>query len=224
MLDFLSDWICLALHISDYGVLPKTLTKEEESNLLKRKASGDEDAEKLLVRHNLRLVIHVIKKYYADENEQDDLISIGTIGLIKGVHTFDPNKGARLATYAARCIENEILMYFRAKNRGSQELSLNDPIETDAEGHPLTIGEVLSTDDHTVDDIIYSQNVKRAKCLADCLPPGREKQIIVMRYGLNGKDPMTQAEVAKKLHISRSYVSRIETRVLAKMRAEFDNE
>ena len=206
MTEFLSDWIFWALHISDYGILPKTLAKEEEADLLRRKAAGDEDAEKLLVRHNLRLVIHVIKKYYADENEQDDLISIGTIGLIKGVHTFDPNKGARLATYAARCIENEILMYFRAKNRGGQELSLDDPIETDAEGHPLTIGEVLSTEDHTVEDMIHRQNIRRARFLADHLPPGREKQIIVMRYGLDGKDAMTQAQVAKKLHISRSYV------------------
>lgn len=224
MLEYLADLICFALHISDYGVFPKTLSREKEAQLLQRKAQGDTQAEKQLVRHNLRLVVHVIKKYYADESEQDDLISIGTIGLIKGVHTFNPEKGTRLATYAARCIENEVLMFYRNKGRGGSELSLNDPIETDAEGNPLTIGDILFTEDNTVEQIIYRQSVQRAKQLAEQLPPGREKQIITMRYGLDGNAPMTQAEVAKRLHISRSYVSRIETKILRRMREEFDKE
>lgn len=212
----------LALHLSDYGVFPKTLTRAQEEVLLKRKMDGDKEANRELVRHNLRLVAHVIKKYYANDYEQDDLISIGTIGLIKGIDTFDPTKGARLATYAARCIENEIFMYFRNKNKYSAEVSINDPIETDAEGNPLTIGDILSTEDGTVDDIIHSDDVDRTKELIAAMPEGREKQILILRYGLNGQKPETQSEVSKKLHISRSYVSRIETRVLRELREKFD--
>ncbi len=224
MLEFLQDLIVFTLHISDYGVLPKKLTAEQERRLLERKMQGDSEAEKLLVKHNLRLVIHVIKKYCADEYEQDDLISVGTVGLIKGIHTFDPIKGTKLATYSAKCIENEILMYFRGKNKYNSEMSIHDPIETDAEGNPLTIGDILSTDDKTVDNMIKEEDLKRTSELVAKMRPGREKQIIIMRYGLEGCKPKTQAQVAKELNISRSYVSRIESKVLAKMRDDFDKE
>lgn len=222
MLDFMGNLIFFALHISDYGVFPKKLSKEKEEELLNRKMNGDKEAEKELVKHNLRLVIHVIKKYYADEGDQDDLISIGTIGLIKGISTFDPAKGTKLATYSARCIENEILMFFRNKNKYNSDISISDPIETDSEGNPLTIGDILSTDDETVEKMIYRDNLIRVKSLAENMKPGREKQIITMRYGLDGSKPKTQAEVAKILNISRSYVSRIETKVLAEMKSNFD--
>ncbi|MBR1810295.1 MAG: RNA polymerase sporulation sigma factor SigK [Clostridia bacterium] len=222
MFQYFSRLIFFALHLSDYGVFPKTLSKEEEETLVARKMRGDKHAEKALVEHNLRLVAHVIKKYYADNNEQDDLISIGTIGLIKGIASFDPAKGARLATYAARCIENEILMYFRGKNKYSSDISISDPIETDSEGNPLTVSDILSTEDGTVDNMIHDESIQSLRRLITTMPRGRDKKIITLRYGLDGKKPLTQEQTAKKLGISRSYVSRIESRVLGELSEKID--
>ena len=209
-----------ALHLSDYGVFPKALTKEEEAELLRRKTQGDRAAEKELVERNLRLVAHVIKKYYSENGDQDDLISIGTIGLIKGVASFDPAKGTRLATYAARCIENEILMYFRSRAKHGGDLSLNDPIESDSEGNPLTVSDILYTEDGTVENMIRGEQLRALQRSLQRMPDGREKELLTLRYGLDGQPPMTQEAVAKRLKISRSYVSRLETRALSRLREE----
>ncbi|MBQ6165159.1 MAG: RNA polymerase sporulation sigma factor SigK [Clostridia bacterium] len=219
-LHILGDLLFFALHLSDYGVFPKALTKEEEAALLERKMRGDKAAENELVERNLRLVAHVIKKYYSENGEQDDLISIGTIGLIKGIASFDPAKGTRLATYAARCIENEILMYFRSRAKHGSDVSLNDPIESDGEGNPLTVSDVLFTEDGAVENMIRREELTALRAVLKRMPEGREKELLTMRYGLSGGKPMTQEEVAKKLGISRSYVSRLETRALSKLRDE----
>ena len=211
----------LVLHISGSDSFPPPLNAKAEREALEKFKNGDEKAKKELVERNLRLVAHVIKKYYAGFDEQDDLISIGTIGLIKGINTFDCEKGTRLATYAARCIENEILMYFRNQKKSSQDLSINEPIDTDNEGNPLTLIDVIYTEDTIIDDLhkkILSEKVRKyVSEIAD----ERERNIIISRYGLDGKEPLTQREVAKKLDISRSYVSRIETRALKNLNRRF---
>lgn len=172
------------------------------------------NAKNELIEHNLRLVAHIIKKYYSSSDQQDDLISVGTIGLIKAVNTFDADKGTRLATYAARCIENEILMQFRAKKKSAQDISVNEPIDTDSDGNPLTLMDIISTEDEIVEDIYKMTMLKKLSAEIEKIKDPREKTIIVMRYGLDGGKPMTQLEVAGKLNISRSYVSRIEKKVL----------
>ncbi|NMP36889.1 MAG: RNA polymerase sporulation sigma factor SigK [Clostridiales bacterium] len=212
---------CMVLHISGSDSFPPPLSAKAEKSALEKMKSGDDAAKKELIEHNLRLVAHIIKKYYAAYDEQDDLISIGTIGLIKGINTFDCDKGTRLATYAARCIENEILMYFRNQKKSSQDMSMNEPIETDSEGNPLTLMDVMYTEDTIVEDLnrkILSEKVRR---YVSEIPDEREKEIVVSRYGLDGSEPRTQREVAKELNISRSYVSRIETRALKNLRKRF---
>lgn len=184
---------------------------------------GDKKARDLLIEHNLRLVVHIIKKYYAGCSDQDDLISIGTIGLIKGINSFNPEKGVKLATYASRCIENEILMYFRSLKKSAQDISMSDPIETDSEGNPLTLMDIIYSDDTIVDDIDDKSKLRKLKELIDNIPGERDKTILTLRYGLSGREPMTQNEVAKLLGISRSYVSRIETRLLEKLREQLEN-
>lgn len=222
MFDFrmLGELVFFALHLSDYGAFPKALTKEEEAALLERKMRGDKAAENELVERNLRLVAHIIKKYYAENGEQDDLISIGTIGLIKGVASFRPEKGTRLATYAARCIENEILMYFRSRAKHGSDVSLNDPIESDSDGNPLTVSDILSVEDCAADDMIKREDLAALRAALLKMPEGREKQLLTMRYGLDGRPPVTQEAVARELGISRSYVSRLETRALSRLREE----
>ena len=192
---------------------PKPLSKEEEERYLALAAQGNKEAKDTLVKHNMRLVAHIVKKY-TGAAETDDLISVGSIGLIKAIGTYQPGHGTALATYTARCIENEILMHFRSSKKLSQEISFDEPIEVDSEGNPLTLMDIIAVDDTIVDEIDTNNKLKRLVKIIHNMPEGREKQIIVNRYGLNGRPPLTQREVAKKLNISRSYVSRIEKRLL----------
>lgn len=190
------------------GSFPKPLSAREEQMYLERSLAGDLEARNILVEHNLRLVAHIIKKYYTQSAEQEDLISIGTIGLIKGITSFNPDKGARLATYAARCIENEILMYFRSQRKLQGEVSLSESIETDKEGNALQLMDVVGVDDTMLDDIHDRDSALRLRQLIrENLTP-REAEIVRLRYGLGGTVPLTQREVATSFGISRSYVSR----------------
>ncbi len=214
--------IFFALHIGSPNLFPKPLTRAQEAEAVEKARNGDINARNLLIEHNLRLVVHIIKKYDSKYNEQEDLISIGTIGLIKGINSYNPDKGVRLATYAARCIENEILMYFRGTKKSSQEVSMNDPIDSDTDGNPLTYSDVICTDDTIVDDLNDKFNKIKLRQFIEKMNSERDKTIIILRYGLNGSEAMTQQEVANILGISRSYVSRIEKRVLTKMKKEFD--
>lgn len=214
-----SNLLVFALHLSANGnSFPPALTAKEEQECLQRMKRGDESAKNELIEHNLRLVAHIIKKYYSNSSQQEDLISIGTIGLIKAVNTFDADKGTRLATYAARCIENEILMHFRAQKKTAQDVSMNEPIDTDSEGNPLTLMDIISTEDEIVEDIYKISMIKKLNAEINKISDEREKTIIILRYGLNGNKPLTQLEVSKKLGISRSYVSRIEKRVLTRLK------
>lgn len=216
-----SNLILMILHIADSDSFPKPLTKKEEEKAIERMKNGDEEAKKLLIERNLRLVAHIIKKYYSNYSEQDDLISIGTIGLIKGINSFKPEKGTKLATYCARCIDNEILMHFRGSKKISQEMSFNDPIDTDSEGNPLTLMDIIPIDDTIVEDIDTKNKLKKLAEIIKEMPQSREKEILISRYGLNGTPPLTQREVAKELNISRSYVSRIEKKVLKDLKSMF---
>lgn len=220
--EFLSRMVFSVLQVLGSGSFPKPLSAEEEMAALTAMAAGDRAARQRLIEHNLRLVAHIIKKHYAAAKEQDDLISIGTVGLIKAVDTFDCSKGPRLATYASRCIENEILMHFRAGKKTAQDVSLSDPIDTDSEGRPLTLMDVLAEEDTIADDLDRKLNLQHLpRYIRDCLEP-RERQIIRLRYGLDGKEPLTQWQVAEGLGISRSYVSRLETRALDKLRRRYE--
>ncbi len=210
--------LCLILHVTDTDAFPKPLPKKEENELLERLSQNDENARKKLIEHNLRLVAHIVKKYYANYSEQDDLISIGTIGLIKGINSFNLNKGTKLATYCARCIENEILMYFRNNKKTSQEISFSEPIDTDSEGNPLTLMDIIAVDDTIIDDIDTKNKLIKLAKIINKIDDERDKTIIIKRYGLDGETPLTQKEIAKELKISRSYVSRIEKRILQEIR------
>ena len=214
----LSNILCLILHVTDTDAFPKPLSKKEESDLLEKMSHGDDNAKKKLIEHNLRLVAHIVKKYYANYSEQDDLISIGTIGLIKGINSFNYKKGTKLATYCARCIENEILMYFRNCKKTSQEISFSEPIDTDSEGNPLTLMDIIAIDDTIVDDIDTRNKLIKLTEIINNISNDRDKTIIVKRYGLDGLPPLTQKEIAKQLNISRSYVSRIEKRILEEIK------
>ena len=190
------------------GSFPKPLSAEEERRCLERLARGDLEARNTLIEHNLRLVAHIIKKYYTQSADQEDLISIGTIGLIKAINSFDPSKGARLATYAARCVENEILMYFRSQKKLQGEVSLSESIETDKDGNSLMLMDVVGVDDTMLEDLHDRENRVRIRRLVEECLTEREAQVIRLRYGLDGYAPRTQREVAKRFGISRSYVSR----------------
>jgi RNA polymerase sporulation-specific sigma factor len=190
----------------------------EEQDCLRRMAGGDPKARNQLIEHNLRLVAHVVKKYYTQTAEQDDLISIGTIGLIKAISSFNADKGARLATYAARCIENEVLMYFRSTKRLAGEVSLLEPIDTDKDGNALSYMDVICADDDMLERIENQETALKLRELIDTCLDKRERQIIGMRYGLYDGIPRTQRDVAASCCISRSYISRIEKRALAKLR------
>lgn len=217
-----SNLLVFILHITNAESFPPPLSKKEEAETINEMINGSETAKEKLIKHNLRLVAHIIKKYYSTYSDQDDLISIGTIGLIKGINSFKPEKGTKLATYVSRCIENEILMYFRNIKKTSQEVSFSEPIDVDNEGNPLTLMDIISIDDTIIEDIDYKEKLKKTIEIINNIQNKRDKQIIIMRYGLNGNLPMTQSEVAKKLKISRSYVSRIEKRIIETIRAEFD--
>ncbi len=208
LLELLSHILFLFLHVTGSGTFPKALTPAQEKRCLEEMARGSPGARRRLIEHNLRLVAHIVKKYYASPNDQEDLVSIGTIGLIKAIDTFDPKKGIRLSSYASRCIENEILMFFRSGRKTAQDVSLNDPIDTDKDGNALTILDTMAVDDTIVDSIdVKLKSEKLYRFLRTALTP-RERGIVCMRYGLEGFSPQPQRVVAKCLGISRSYVSR----------------
>lgn len=198
------------------------LTMEQESECLKKMKNGDLEARNELIKRNMRLVAHVAKKYQNPEDEMEDLISIGTIGLIKAVETYKEDYGSRLATYAARCIDNELLMHFRAKKKTSKEVSLYEPIGTDKEGNQIQLLDVVVSEDEDVVELLeQDRKVRRLNEIIPQTLSGRELFIIINRYGLYGKKTMTQREIARKLGISRSYVSRIEKRAIEKLRLAF---
>lgn len=214
--------LCFMLHIASGSSFPKPLSAAAEREALIKCKNGDRQARSMLIEHNLRLVAHIIKKYYSAFSDQEDLISIGTIGLIKGIDSFDIDKGIRLATYASRCIENEVLMYMRNKKKTSLDVSLSEPIDTDSEGNPLTLIDVIYTDDTIADDLDLKIKSEKVRKFVSELEDDREKEIIILRYGLNGNMPLTQREIADKLNISRSYVSRIEKKALSTLKRKFD--
>lgn len=200
------------------GSFPKPLTAQEEKHYLQRSAQGDMEARNILIERNLRLVAHIVKKYYAQTSDQEDLISIGTIGLIKGITTFDTSKGARLATYAARCVENEILMHFRSQKKSSQDVSLSEYIETGTDGAALSLMDVISDDEDLLEIISVREQIGLVRAaVKNCLTE-QERQVICLRYGLDGYPPSRQREVAEKTGISRSYVSRVEKKALQKLK------
>ncbi len=221
IMNFLSGIFFFVLHGTGAGAFPKALSEDEEERLLKEKEEGNEKARKKLIEHNLRLVAHVTKKYYTATTDTDDLISIGTIGLIKAINTFKADKNIKLATYASRCIENEILMHFRNMKKTAANVSINEPIDTDREGNALTLIDVIADEGCLDDDIdMMLKSEKLGGFIKEKLTP-REKKIILMRYGIGGSEEMPQREVAKKLGISRSYVSRIEKKALEKLREAY---
>ncbi len=221
IMQVLSRMLFMVLHVVNSGSFPKPLTAAQEREAFAAMRGGDRAARQTLIEHNLRLVAHIIKKYYAGAQNQEDLVSIGTIGLIKAVDTFDETKGPRLATYAARCIENEILMHFRAAKKTAQDVSLSEPIDTDSEGRPLTLMDVLAQEDTIVDDLDRKINIEKlGRYIRESLDE-REREIIALRYGLGGR-PLSQWQVAERLDISRSYVSRLETKALKKLRRRYD--
>ena len=222
LLNIFPNLLYLILHATSAGSFPKALSSSEESELLERMLNGDDKARKKLIEHNLRLVAHISKKYYAGCADQDDLISIGTIGLIKAVSSFKPNKGIRLATYAARCIENEILMYFRSSKNSAQDVYISDPIDTDKDGNALTLIDVITDNTDIVENLDLKVKLEKLKVYLKSTLSPRELKIIELRYGLKGSKELAQREVAKQLGISRSYVSRIEKKALNKLKDRFE--
>ena len=210
-----------ALHVGSAGAFPPPLSKKEEERLIARFLEGDKSAKDKLIEHNLRLVAHIVKKYYTAGYDQDDLISIGTIGLIKGVTSFKPEKNIKLVTYISKCIENEILMYFRASKKTNQDTYINDTIDTDKDGNTLTLIDIIADDSDIAEEIELKSKIEHLKEIYPKVLDRREQQIINMRYGINGETELTQREIAKKLGISRSYVSRIETASLKELKKHF---
>nr|WP_300407373.1 RNA polymerase sporulation sigma factor SigK [uncultured Ruminococcus sp.] len=223
-INFLGQYIfTFILHICGNGKFPKPLSEDKEKEYLLKSKNGDIKARNILVEHNLRLVAHIIKKYYAVNVDQDDLVSIGTIGLIKAINTFDMDKNIKLSSYASRCIENEILMHFRNLKKSSQNVSLEDAVDIDKDGNTLKLMDLLSIDDDFADNLDKKLNLQKInKYLTETLTK-RELQIINLRYGLNGSKPLTQREVSSIMNISRSYVSRIEKKALEKLKERYDN-
>ena len=227
----LSAWILLmlnslffSLRVSDGGgSFPRPLKADEERMYLERYAAGDLEARNVLIEHNLRLVAHIVKKYYTQSSNQDDLISIGTIGLIKGISTFKADKNVRLATYASRCIENEILMHFRSQKKLQGEVSLSDTLDGDGDGNSLSLMDVISVDDDMLENLDARESCIQVRQYVERCLSDREKMIITMRYGLNNQPPKTQREIAAQSGISRSYVSRIEKKALKKLKDAFES-
>ena len=204
---------------------PIPLSTKEEQLYIRLCKDGDREAREILIERNLRLVAHIVKKYNTNEREIDDLISIGTIGLIKAIDTFDAEKGIRLATYASRCIENELLMMLRNGKKQAKDVYLYEPIGADKEGNEINLLDIIeSVDEDVVETMELSENVKKLYQYLDDILSTREKQIIIMRYGLYGDDEVTQREIADMLGISRSYVSRIEKKALKKLRNRYESE
>ena len=218
LLSFLLNAVHLLLGIGTPQSFPPPLSAEEEAAAFTATATGDMGAREKLILHNLRLVSHIVRKYYGTAKNQEDLISIGTIGLVKAVDSFNPANGARFATYAAKCIQNEILMHFRSQKKLSLEVSINETIDVDRDGNPLTYIDVIATEDHIEEEIDLHTKSARVRRLLDTVLDEREREIILLRYGLSGEQPRTQREVAALLGISRSYVSRIEKGALETLR------
>ena len=223
-------FISLILGIEQFESFPPPLSKEEEAEAFKKMRNGDKKARELIIERNLRLVSHIIRKYYSTYQQADELLSVGSFGLIKAVDSFKSEYGTRFATYGARCVQNEILMYFRSQKKQQNEVSINDTIDVDKDGNPLTYLDVISTDENIADNIDLKIHTTKLLRLVKEVLDEREKEIITLRYGLEGYKPLTQREVAAYLKISRSYVSRIEKRALEKLhdafggvRPEFDD-
>ena len=214
-------FVGLILGIEDTGNFPPPLGAEEERRLFTLMASGDKRARDTIIEHNLRLVPHIIKKYYSTYESPDELLSVGSLGLVKAVDSFKNEYGTKFATYGARCIQNEILMFFRSQKKLQNEVSINEQIDIDKEGNPLTYLDIISTDESIADDIDMKMHIDRLRVLVERVLDPREREIIVLRYGLKGFRPRTQREVAEYLGISRSYVSRIEKKALGELRCAF---
>ncbi len=222
-LSYISQYLFLfILHLAHGESFPKPLKKDEEQRYLELAAQGDIKARNILVEHNLRLVAHIIKKYYQNYDGQEDLVSIGTIGLIKAINTYDLSKNIKLSSYASRCIENEILMHFRGNRKSSQNVSLNDAIDTDKDGNPLTLIDILASDMDVAEDVDTKLRLEVLDRYIDEVLTDREKQIITCRYGIRGEKIQPQRELAQTLGISRSYISRIEKKALEKLRKRYE--
>ena len=209
-------------YITGTNLFPEPLTPEEEKIALKKLENGDEEARNLLIERNLRLVVHVCKKYSNTNIDQDDLLSIGTIGLIKGINSFKPEKGSKLSTYVSKCVDNEILMMLRSTKKLNAEVYLNEPIGKDKDDNVITLEEVLENDDKCIDDVVDTKmKIKKMYNKIKEVLKDREKTIIELRFGLKGEKPKTQKEIAKMMGISRSYVSRIETKAIEKLAEGF---
>ncbi|MCM1578109.1 MAG: RNA polymerase sporulation sigma factor SigK [Ruminococcus sp.] len=219
----MENMLYFALHMDGSTVFPKPLSAKDEEEAFRKMAEGDSAARAKLIEHNLRLVAHVVKKYYTTAADSEELISIGTVGLIKAVNTFNKSKSTRFATYAAKCIDNEVLMFFRSAKKSARDVYLDDPVDTDKDGNSMSLMDIISEDDNMVDKIDTMIKTRQLYGFVESCLDEREKQIIRLRYGLYGTVPMTQREVADKLHISRSYVSRIEKKALEKLRDKYEN-
>ena len=219
LLSVVSKCFCLLLRTNDTHSFPPPLSKEEEKNLFLRTRQGDMAARNKLIEHNLRLVAHIVKKYYTAAKDQDDLISVGTIGLIKAIDSFDVSNGARFATYAGKCLQNEILMYFRSQKKHANVTSINDPVDVDKDGNPLTYLEIIASPDDIVDSIDRKIKLEKINTAIKTVLTDRERKIMMLRYGLNKSGRhYAQRDVANMLGISRSYVSRLEKSAIEKIR------
>ena len=224
LLSILSRFLHSTLGIATPQGFPPPLDAKDEREAFLRARKGDAKAREKLIVHNLRLVSHIVRKYYSAATDQEDLVSLGTVGLIKGVDSFDPIHGTRFATYAAKCIQNEILMHFRSQKKLQNEVSINEAIDTDRDGNPLTYEDIISTEENMAEELDRRLLAERALSYLNTILTSRERQIIYLRYGLSGRKPKTQKETAEKLGISRSYVSRIEKSALDKLRSALGEE
>ena len=218
----MENMLYFALHMESGTVFPKPLSAQQEAEAFRRMAEGDTSARSELIEHNLRLVAHVVKKYYTSNADTEELISIGTVGLIKAVSTFNKSKSTRFATYAAKCIDNEILMYFRSAKKSARDVYLDEPVDVDKDGNSMSLMDIIAEDDNMVDRIDTMIKSRQLYGFVENSLDDREREIILYRYGLYGKKPLTQREVAEKLDISRSYVSRIEKKALEKLKNEYE--
>lgn len=224
ILSILSRFLHLTLGISTPNNFPPPLDKREEHEAFLSAKAGDAKAREKLIIHNLRLVSHIVRKYYSTAKNQEDLVSLGTIGLVKAVDSFDPIHGARFATYAAKCIQNEILMHFRAQRKLQNEVSISEAIDTDRDGNPLTYEDIIASDENMAEELDRRMLAGRALAFANSILSERERQIVFLRYGIGRNTPLTQKETAERLGISRSYVSRLEKAALEKLKNALGEE
>jgi RNA polymerase sporulation-specific sigma factor len=224
ILTILSRFLHVTLGISTPNNFPPPLEKREEHEAFLAARAGDGKAREKLIIHNLRLVSHIVRKYYSTAKNQEDLVSLGTIGLVKAVDSFDPIHGARFATYAAKCIQNEILMHFRAQRKLQNEVSISEAIDTDRDGNPLTYEDIIASDENLAEELDRRMLACRALAFANSILTQRERQIVFLRYGIGGNPPLTQKETACRLGISRSYVSRLEKAALEKLKNALGEE